>query len=105
MDGKYAKKTPTNRMKLSKKMGVLFTGVGLLTAVIVFQMYRFSISGFAADPAGMATANPRAAVPAPPDPPIPEWLKWAFGAMVIVFILIVVGTAIQIGIQGSKKIQ
>ena len=54
-------------MKLSKSMCVLFTGLGLLTAVIVFQMYRFSMSGFT-DSKKDGTAPPAATPATAPEP-------------------------------------
>ena len=53
-------------------MGVLFTGLGLLTAVIVFQMYRFSISGFTATPDGTGKTADK---PATSAAETPGWLK------------------------------
>ena len=54
-------------MKLSKSMCVLFTGLGLLTAVIVFQMYRFSMSGFT-DSKKDGTAPPAPTPATAPEP-------------------------------------
>ena len=75
-------------------MCILFTGLGLLTAVIVFQMYRFSMSGFT--DAKKDGTTPPAPTPATPSVPIAAWVHYAFFAAAIAFVLIVIGTGLAV---------